>query len=51
MKILYRLSDFRGDDFLEIDQPETRFVYIWWPCLLTDQNKISNLYRGPCIHR
>ena len=22
---------------------------LWWPCLLTDQNEISNLYRGPSI--
>jgi hypothetical protein len=22
---------------------------LWWPCLLTDQNKISKLYRGPSI--
>jgi hypothetical protein len=27
MKILYRLSGFRGQDFLEIDQPETRMAY------------------------
>jgi Zn-finger protein len=23
---------------------------LWWPCLLTDQNEMSNLYRGPSIH-
>jgi hypothetical protein len=22
---------------------------LWWPCLLTDQNKMSKLYRGPSI--
>ena len=22
---------------------------LWWPCLLTDQNEISKLYRGPFI--
>jgi len=27
MEILYRLSGFRGEDFLEIEQPETRMVY------------------------
>jgi hypothetical protein len=27
MKILYRLSGFRGEDFLEIDRPETRIAY------------------------
>ena len=23
---------------------------LWWPCLLTDRNEISNLYRGPYIN-
>jgi len=27
MEILYRLSGFRGEDILEIDQPETRIAY------------------------
>jgi len=27
IEILYRLSDFREDFFLEIDQPETRIAY------------------------
>jgi hypothetical protein len=27
MDILYRLSGFRGEEFLEIDQPETRTAY------------------------
>jgi hypothetical protein len=22
---------------------------MWWPCLLTDQDEISTLYRGPSI--
>ena len=22
---------------------------LWWPCLLTDRDEISNLYRGPSI--
>jgi hypothetical protein len=22
---------------------------MWWPCLLTDRDEISNLYRGPSI--
>ena len=22
---------------------------LWWPCLLTDRDEISNLYRGPAI--
>ena len=29
-----------------------RFFYtngLWWPCLLTDRDKMTNLYRGPSI--
>jgi hypothetical protein len=22
---------------------------LWWPCLLTDQDEMSNFYRGPSI--
>jgi len=39
---------FRGEDFSEIDQPETRISY-WWPCFLTDLDKMSSLYRGPSM--
>ena len=27
MEILYKLSGFKGEDFLEIDQPKTRIAY------------------------
>ena len=29
------------------NQPIRNKNYLWWPCLLTDRNYISNLYRGP----
>jgi hypothetical protein len=41
------LSFNRGEDFLEINQSETRIA-----CggrLLTDRDEMSNLYRGPSI--
>ena len=41
------LEEYCKRRFLEIDQPETRIAYS--PYLLTDQDKISNLYRGPSI--
>ena len=41
------LSFNSGEDFLEINQSETRIV--WRPCLLTDREEMSNLYRGPSI--
>jgi hypothetical protein len=34
--------------FLEIDKSEIRIV-CWRPCLLTDPDGISNLFRGPFI--
>ena len=33
--------------FLKIGQSETRIA--WQPCLFTDRDKMSNLYRGPAI--
>jgi hypothetical protein len=27
-----------------------RLNYLWWPCLLTDQDKMCNLYREPSIY-
>ena len=33
--------------FLDITQSETS--RLWRPCLLMDQDEISNLYRGPSI--
>ena len=39
------LSGFR-EDFLEIDQSETRISF-WWLYLFTDRDEMTNLYRGP----
>ena len=41
------LSSFKGEDFLEIDQSETRIAC--GACLLTDRDEMSNLYRRPSI--
>jgi hypothetical protein len=32
-----------------LDQPTRNKNWLWQPCLLTDQDEISNLYRGPSI--
>jgi hypothetical protein len=48
-KVLLWLSSFKGEDFLEINQSETRMNCMWWPCLLTDRYEISNLHRGHSI--
>ena len=39
-------SGFRGEDFFR-NHPIRNKNCLWWPCLLTDQDEISNLYRGP----
>jgi hypothetical protein len=31
------------------NRPIRNMNCLWWPCLLTDQDKRSNLYRGPSI--
>jgi hypothetical protein len=31
------------------NQPIRNKNCLWWPCLLTDQDEMTNLYRGPAI--
>jgi hypothetical protein len=31
------------------NQPIRNKIGLWWPCLLTDRDEMSNLYRGPAI--
>ena len=31
------------------NQPIRNKNCLWWPCLLTDRDKMSNIYRGPSI--
>jgi hypothetical protein len=31
------------------NQPIRNKNGLWWPCLLTDRDEMSNLYRGPAI--
>ena len=39
---------FTGEDFF-LNQPIKNKNCLWWPCLLTDQDEMSNLYREPSI--
>jgi hypothetical protein len=41
-------SGFRGDDFFR-NQPIRNKNCLWWPCLLTDRDEMSKVYRGPAI--
>jgi hypothetical protein len=38
---------YNGEDFL--NEPIRNKNCLWWPCLLTDRDEMSNLYRGPSI--
>ena len=39
---------YNGEDFFR-NEPIINKKCLWWPCLLTDRDVISNLYRGPSI--
>ena len=39
---------FRGEDFFR-NQPIRNKNCLWWPCLLTDRDEMSKLYREPSI--
>jgi hypothetical protein len=41
-------SGFRGEDFVR-NQPIRNKNGLWHPCLLMDQDEMSNLYRGLAI--
>jgi hypothetical protein len=43
------LADFKNSSPLKLGRKYLWVVLLWWPCLLTDQDEISNLYRGPSI--
>ena len=39
---------YNGEVFFR-NEPIRNKNCLWWPCFLTDRNKMSNLYRGPSI--
>ena len=46
---VHLIKRFQRRRFLEINQSETTIACLWQPCLLTDSDEMSNLYRGPSI--
>ena len=42
------LLGFRGEDFFR-NRPTRNKNCLWWSCLLTDWDKMSNFYKGPSI--
>jgi hypothetical protein len=49
----YQISVHLGKQFQKRrffrNQPIRNKNGLWWPCLLTDRDEMSNLYRGPSI--
>jgi hypothetical protein len=45
---VYLDKRFQGRRFFR-NQPIRNKHCLWWPCLSTDQNEMSNTYRGPSI--
>ena len=41
-------SGFRGEDFFR-DKPMRNKNCLWWPCLVTDRDEMSDRCRGPAI--
>ena len=37
------------ENFFFRNEPIRNKNCLWWPCLLTDRNEMSNFYRGPSI--
>jgi hypothetical protein len=42
------IGSFRGEDFFRY-RPIRNKNCLWWPCLLTDRDEMSNLHRGHSI--
>ena len=40
---------YNGEGFFFRNEPIRNKNCLWWPCLLTDRDEMSNLYRGPSI--
>ena len=39
-----------SEEKIFLNRPIRNKNYLWWPCLLMDRDKMSNLYRGPSIY-
>jgi hypothetical protein len=51
LKVVCKECSFRRDPLTNMakNQPIRKKNRLWWPCLLTDQDGMSILYRGPSI--
>ena len=39
-----------SEEKIFLNRPIRNKNCLWWPCLLMDRDKMSNLYKGPSIH-
>ena len=45
---VHMAKQFKGEDFFR-NRPIRNKNCMWWPCLLTDRDEMSNLHRGNSI--
>jgi hypothetical protein len=48
-QVLIHLARWFQRRILFRNQPIRNKNCLWWPCLLTDRDKMNNVYRGPSI--
>jgi hypothetical protein len=47
-RVISLLTDYYNGEVFR-NEPIRSKNCLWWPCLLMDQDEMSNLYRGPSI--
>jgi hypothetical protein len=47
-RVISLLTVYYNGEFFR-NEPIRNKNCLWWPCLLTDRDEMSNLYRGPSI--
>ena len=48
-RVISLLTVYYNGEFFFKNEPIRKKYCLWWPCLLTDWDEMSNLYRGPSI--
>jgi hypothetical protein len=48
-RVIFLLTVYYNGEFFFRNEPIRNKNCLWWPCLLTDREEMSILYRGPSI--
>jgi hypothetical protein len=48
-RVIFLLTVYYNGEVFFRNKPIRNKICLWWPCLLTDRDEMSNLYRGPSI--